>query len=132
MIYKLERIYIVFVYGADYSRQLNSFGVLWEGVKFWILSATFIVSSIAMHHLRHAAHHQSEHFMSGGGHSWKKRIYAAALIASFSVVSIHLANFLVQVPQKVNTFEKLANRNVTFHMSTLMTDHKANIVQMLR
>lgn len=143
MTYRLERVYIVFVYGADFPRgQVDNVSCFWAGVTFWILSATFIVSTIFLHHLRHVAQYQSVDFMTGdlgmfplvssGEHSMKNRCYAVALITSFFAVSIYLANFLLHVPQKVNTFEELANRNVTFHMSTLMTEHKENIAQLLR
>lgn len=108
--------------------------------------------AIVLYHLRCLAEFRVVNFMTGflevfavvfgGGnircrHHWEKMFFAIALFGSFFLVSIILANFsmhsvLFHEPIQVNTFEKLAKRNVPFYLSKELAAYKSEINGMLR
>lgn len=148
-----KRIQVMFVYGVDLKRQFNYFDVLsfWKSDNFWILCGVFSVSAIVLYLLRHLARSRTVDFVVGflevfaivfgGGniqyrHRLEKCFFAIALIASFFLVSIYLAEFSMNVvlrqPQNIDTFAKLAKQNVPFFLQSTLSEQKADINAMLR
>lgn len=151
---KFANVHVIFVFGSDFPRRFSSYDMLrlWKGASFWILSITLFFGAIVLYYLRRLAELRVVNFMIGflevfavvfgGGnircrHYWEKMFFAIALFGSFFLVSIILANFsmhsvLFHEPIQVNTFEKLAKRNVPFYLSKELAAYKSEIDGMLR
>lgn len=152
--YKWIRIRLIFVYGADYTRQFNRVNVyhLWEEVDVWVWCSVLFASATALYYLRRLAGIRQVDFMVGflevfsiafgGGniryrHQWDRIFFGIGSLASLILVSIYIADFEMETithhgAQKIDTIDKLAERNITFKMSGTLKPHKADITEMLR
>lgn len=146
------RIQVVYVYGTGSGRHYSYFDALhfWKSGSFWILSAVFFVSTTALYFVRRLAGFRVVSFVIGfmevfaivfgGGnvhyrHRLERWFFAIAMIASFFLVSLYLAEFSMNIvlrePQKIDTFAKLAKKTVPFFLSSHFAGRKSNIIEML-
>lgn len=147
-----SQIRVFFVYGADFSRNRNLFSTsqCMNNVIIWLTIATLLSSTIILYLLRHFVQVQRLDFVAsfldvfvvvfGGGsiryrHRLEKIFFAITLIGAFFPVSLYLADFsmhsVLNEPQKVDTFAKLAKQNVTFRLTSTLATERSNINKML-
>lgn len=150
---KQSPIRVFFVYGVDFDRSRTYFNPtqFWRSGDFWLFSIMLLVSAVILYVVRRIAKIRKVNFMVGllemfavavgGGnlryqHRFEKIFFAIALIASFSFVSIYLADFsmhsVLNEPRKVDTFEKLAEQNVTFYMTSELVGVEMQVNHLLR
>lgn len=150
---QVDQISVIFVYGSDFPRRFILFdtGLFWNGTCFWIFCGVLVVAAIILYQLRRVAGLQCVSFLIGflevfvvvfgGGniraqHLYEKVFFAIMLVASFFLVSIYLADFSMHSvfyqPQRVNTFDELAKRNVTFYSASRLAEYESEITGMLR
>lgn len=121
-------------------------------MQFFILIPVFVLSSILLYGLRRLDGIQRVDFFHGyfeivsmvvgGGrirctHKWEKLFFAIGMIASFFLISIFLARFslenmLILEPQRIDTFEKLAKQNISYHLNWFSRVHEEDIIELLR
>lgn len=149
--YKLVDICVIFVYGVDSPRQFSHFDVFHAWINIFLLSAVFVMGAIIVYYVRRFAGVRRIDFMVGflevftvvfvGGniryrHHLERLFFAAALIMSFFLVSICLADYsmhsVLREPLKIDTFEKLAKQNITFYFDTQLKNDKLFFDAILR
>lgn len=132
--HQLQQIRVIFVYGMDFERQPIYFGVLhyWINNYQWINFVIIILFVIILYCLRRRASVRMDGswleviaVVIGGGiirvhHKLEKVFFGISLISFFFLISIFLADFsmhsiISERFEKIDTFEKLAKRNVTFY-----------------
>lgn len=147
---KQSPIRVFFVYGVDFDRSRTYFNPRRSG-DLWLFSIMLLVSAVILYLVRRIAKIRRVNFMVGllemfavavgGGnlryqHRFEKMFFAIALIASFFIVSIYLADFSMQSvlnePRKVDTFEKLAEQNVTIYMTSELVSVEMQVNHLLR
>lgn len=147
------KLFVIFVYENGYIRPSKSvFSLhLWGLRKMWWFRIALISSAMILYLIRKRAEIQSDGFQGfievlaivfGGGniqsqHRWEKMFFAVAMVASFFLVAIYLADFsmhstIYDDSQTVNTFDKLSKQNVTFVVNSFLAEETQLITQMLR
>lgn len=151
--YRNSKLRVIFVYGVDFGRTHKSFiaGHFWESGQFWILCIAFSISSFVLYLLRHQTGFRTKGFLHGifeiyiifiGGGSvqirrgLEKLFFAAMFVAAFFLISIYLADYsmhsVLNRQQKVDSFAKLAQHNVTFFLIPQLAEKKKSVTNMLR
>ena len=146
-------ISVIFVYGVDYPRPHSSFiGTrFWESLSFWILFIAIFVGTIILFFLRRQNGPECVSFsyclfdmycsVIGNGNlrirnGWERLFFSGVLATAFLFVSIFSTDYsmhsLLLNSLKVDTFEELAKHNVTFYMSSTLSEYKEHITYMLR
>lgn len=150
---QIDQISMIFVYGSDFTRSIRSLDMIsfWKSTSFWIVCAIFVVAAIILYQLRRVADLQCASIfiglfevfvvLFGGGniraqHRCERVFFAIMLVASFFLVSLYLADFsmhsVLYEPQRVNTFDELAKRDVPFYVNLILSQHEPKINAMLR
>lgn len=144
-------ILVIFVYATADKHNLTTI-YSWDMSKFVILNLVLIICAIILYLLRRLADIQRRNFMTGllemyciafnaGNiqcqHRLERIFFVIALIASFFLVSLYLAEFSLQSvihesPHRIDTFEKLIQQNVTIYLASNMKRHKKETEEMLR
>lgn len=146
----LASVHVLFVYGDDFYRQNSYFDVFNASISFCLLCMVFLISAVILYYLRHLSTIQNVSFMVGflevftvvfvGGrirfqHRIEKIFFSVALMASFFLVSIFLADFsmhsVLQRPQ-VDTFEKLSQQNTSIFLVQSLNESNEHISRIIR
>lgn len=150
---RFSKIRVIFVYGSDFVRASSTFDMFyfWNGGYFWVLTSLLLIA-MCLYSLRRRIGFRRVDFVVaflevfslvfGGGniqyrHRWEKWFFAVGLTASFFLVTIYLADFsmhslLNRGSLEIDSFGKLAKRNVTFHLGSNIMKEKAEITEILR
>lgn len=147
--YQMIRCRVIFIYGSDYSRQPAHHG--FDVGNYGLFNVLIVIISILLLILRWQANLQKDisiNFLEacaifyGGGniraeHKLERIFYAIALIGMFFLISLILGDFSMksivsQRFEKIDSFSKLAERNMDFFITYTLTEHKEQITGMLK
>lgn len=144
-------ILVIFVYVASDKHNLTTI-YSWDVSKFVALNLILIICAIILYFSHRFAGIQRRNFVYGllkmyhiafnagnmqSQHRFERIFFAIALVASFFLVSMYLAEFSLQSvihdsPHRIDTFEKLTQQNVTIYLAPNMKRHKKETEEMLR
>lgn len=150
--YQLTKVRAIFVYGSDFRRQPTHYDYqFFRYGNYWIMVLFNLSVAVILYVLRRRTNTQSDISINlldaiaifyGGGnvhvqHKWEKSFFAIAMIGSFFFVSLMLANFSMhsitcQRFDKIDSFSKLAPRDIQFYISLSLADNKGYIIEMIK
>ena len=151
--YQSIQLVVVFVYGLDYQRELDLFAGIPSSVQ---LGAALIVSfisiaAIALYVIRRKYRLSRSNFSStffdcwipfiGGGnlrmrHKYERLFFGILLFGAFFIMSVFAGDLLDSLlrvrNQKINTFEKLKERNSPIYLNPTFGIYSDTIQSMLK
>lgn len=150
--YNSKDLAVLFVYGADFERQMNIVFIP-ESVQTLIIliSLFMILVAVILRIIRRKFNLPRQSLLSiildiaiafiGGGnlrmhHKYERLLFGILLIAAFLITSIFTGELLDCIysvmNQKIDTFEQLAERNQSVYISPALKSHVPLICEVLR
>ncbi|KAJ6643740.1 hypothetical protein Bhyg_08705 [Pseudolycoriella hygida] len=147
--YEMLPIQAIFLYGSDFSRQPTQQG--FDIRNYWLLFVQIACGGIFLFILRRRDNIPSDfsinflelHGIIYGGanirakHKYERIFFSIALIGSFFIISLILSFYSMRSivflrHEKVDSFAKVAQRDVDFYITHALTQHKDSIALMLK